>query len=219
MSARFRCVTCDHRFVSDSIPTGPEGCPECAGLSFGEVSPPAPLPCPAGCDEGQGIRGVGEAFTCAACRGSGKARCTVCREGDAVRDDEEELVCSGCLAEMRADAARDRAVAAMGDAIVLLALACARQMLLERAAVAALRAQLGLDTWRPTPVDARIAYCALEDTGRCDCAMCTGAKPRHCTPPPPPAITPPLPPMARVDPDSRTWRAMRATVRPGQVSP
>jgi hypothetical protein len=42
---------------------------------------------------------------------------------------------------------------------------------------------------------------------------------RPCTPPPPPAFQPAMPPLARRDPSSATWRAMRetsiATVRPG----
>ena len=239
---RFRCQGCGHTFRSESIPTGPEGCPECAGFLFEEeptpppastrpvkaagttvrwtnierfgfadgdalarvtyemiadgwggfgerrcieakrlgapvTASPASLPCPAGCDDGEAVYGVGETCVCSACRGSGLARCTICIRGVAIAEDGEELVCAHCAREIADDEARDRAIVAL-SALLLRAFA----------------AKLGL-------------------------------APRHraCMTPPPPQEVPALPAFVRHDRDSKSWRLAREnvveTVRPGQVSP
>jgi hypothetical protein len=133
---------------------------------------PSPIPCADCGGEGDGIRGVGEYRVCATCRGSGRARCTVCCKGDAVLDDGAELVCSGCVAETLAADLSDR-IASEAVAILL-------------------------------PV---LTYAAM----RVALAVSLERMRRTCITPPPPDFATPLPAMSQRDPDSATWRAVRAT--------
>jgi hypothetical protein len=179
------------------------------------VTAPPSLVCPV-CDDGECVSADGSTHhACHACNGSTLVRCDACGQLGAVHEDDGTALCGSCLAEVVAAEASELAVRTAA-AMLLPVLAHLAAQLVLAASLERMRHAAGLRPWRATPVDPMIAYCSMEDLGECDCPMCTGARPRQCTPPPPPAIAPPMPELARVDPDSSSWRAMRPTVRPGQ---
>lgn len=239
---RFRCTACDHRFISDSLPTGPEGCPECGALRFEELSPPrSPLPCPH-CTEGERLSADGtEVIGCLECGGTEEARCTSCclPGSRAIFEDGDLLVCAACVRET-VDAESRSAEAVAGAALLLFAMRYPQYEAEARDSTPAERLSgefVYLAVTR-APEIVRCSFVVDEKTHsvtECTadhgspCKICSFAdlsepdpEPRKCITPPPPAYLPELPPLRRADPESSTWRALRATsvetVRPGAVS-